>query len=115
MSKRITVPEEETLSGQVAQLAAEWREVGSDSSFLRMLSYRSELVPPFFDFYQQLRGDGLVSALRKLESYAKRIPLHNPNPAMNNLFIVEPFTGRTLTNLFASHPPTEKRVAALLS
>ena len=62
MSKRITVPEEETLSGQVAQLSAEWREVGSDSTFLRLLSYRSELVPPFFDFYQQLRGDGLVSA-----------------------------------------------------
>ncbi len=62
MSKRITIPEEETLSGQVAQLSAEWREVGSDSTFLRLLSYRSELVPPFFDFYQQLRGDGLVSA-----------------------------------------------------
>ncbi|MHC4901398.1 MAG: M48 family metalloprotease [Planctomycetota bacterium] len=58
---------------------------------------------------------GLVSALRKLESYAKRIPMHNPNPAMNNMFIVEPFTGgQTLVNLFASHPPTEKRVAALL-
>jgi len=33
---------------------------------------------------------------------------------MNNLFIVEPFMGRGLTELFASHPPTEKRVAALL-
>ena len=62
MSSHIAVPEEETLSGQVAQLAAEWREVGSDSSFLRMLSSRSELVLPFFDFYQQLRDDGLVSA-----------------------------------------------------
>ena len=59
MSSHITVPEEETLNGQVAQLAAEWREVGSDSSFLRMLSYRSELVLPFFDFYQQLRDDGI--------------------------------------------------------
>jgi heat shock protein HtpX len=58
---------------------------------------------------------GLVSALRKLESYSKRIPLHNPNPAMNNMFIVEPLTGgAALVNLFASHPPTEKRVAALL-
>ena len=58
---------------------------------------------------------GLVSALRKLESHAKRIPMHNPNPAMNNMFIVEPFTGgKMLVNLFASHPPTEKRVAALL-
>ncbi len=58
---------------------------------------------------------GLVSALRKLESYSKRIPMHNPNPAMNNMFIVEPLTGgQTLVKLFASHPPTEKRVAALL-
>ena len=57
---------------------------------------------------------GLVSALRKLEATAKRIPMHNPNPAMNNMFIVEPLVGKTLTSLFASHPPTEKRVAALL-
>ncbi len=57
---------------------------------------------------------GLVSALRKLEAVARRVPLHNPNPAMNNMFIVEPLMGQTLTNLFASHPPTEKRVAALL-
>jgi hypothetical protein len=62
MSTRITVPEDDSLSGQVAQLAADWKEVGSDSSFLRMLSYRSDLVPPFFEFYQTMRGDGLVSA-----------------------------------------------------
>ena len=57
---------------------------------------------------------GLVSALQKLEAYSKRIPLQQPNPAMNNMFIVEPFTGETLTRLFASHPPTEARVRALL-
>jgi heat shock protein HtpX len=57
---------------------------------------------------------GLVSALRKLEAYSQRIPLQQPNPAMNNLFIVEPFCGRALTGLFASHPPTERRIAALL-
>jgi heat shock protein HtpX len=57
---------------------------------------------------------GLASALQKLESIARRVPMHNPNPAMNNLFIVEPFMGRTLTNLFASHPPTEARIRALL-
>jgi len=56
---------------------------------------------------------GLVSALQKLESYAKRVPLQQPNPAMNNLFIVEPFCGEALTKLFASHPPTDKRIAAL--
>jgi len=59
--------------------------------------------------------DGLVSALRKLDAVSRRVPLQQPNPAMNNMFIVEPFMGRTLTNLFASHPPTEQRVTALLS
>lgn len=58
---------------------------------------------------------GLASALQKLEAYSKRIPLRNPNPAMNNMFIIEPFLGiESITNLFASHPPTEKRIAALL-
>jgi Zn-dependent protease with chaperone function len=32
---------------------------------------------------------------------------------MNNLFIVEPFCGKALTGLFASHPPTVNRIAAL--
>jgi heat shock protein HtpX len=62
---------------------------------------------------------GLVGALQKLEARAGRIPLQNPNPAMNNLFIVEPFSGggagRALVNMFATHPPTERRIEALLS
>ncbi len=59
--------------------------------------------------------DGLISALQKLDMYAQRIPLVQPNPAQNNLFIVEPFSGmgKTLVNMFASHPPTEDRVEAL--
>lgn len=57
--------------------------------------------------------NGLISALQKLEAYSQRIPMDNPNPAANNLFIVEPFTGRSLTNMFASHPPMDKRIAAL--
>ncbi|MEO1009341.1 MAG: M48 family metalloprotease [Planctomycetota bacterium] len=59
---------------------------------------------------------GLIGALQKLEAMSKRIPMQNPNPAQNNLFIVEPFTGsRMLSNIFATHPPTEKRIQALLS
>ncbi len=59
-------------------------------------------------------SDGLASALLKLDAFSRRIPLVQPNPAMNNLFIVEPLAGgRTLINLFATHPPVEKRVAAL--
>lgn len=59
--------------------------------------------------------DGLASALLKLDAAARRIPLVQPNPAQNNLFIVEPFSGgsASLMNLFATHPPTEARVAAL--
>lgn len=59
------------------------------------------------------RPDGLMSALQKLDAYSKRIPMDNPNPAQNNLFIVEPFTGNSLLHLFATHPPTEARVRAL--
>ncbi|GAB4384333.1 MAG: zinc metalloprotease HtpX [Phycisphaerales bacterium] len=59
--------------------------------------------------------EGLMSALQTLEVYARRIPLEQPNPAQNNLFIVEPFSsaGQTLANLFATHPPTEARIARL--
>ncbi len=57
---------------------------------------------------------GLAGALHKLDFYARRIPLDQPNPAQNNLFIVEPFCGiETLTDMFATHPPVEKRIAAL--
>lgn len=59
--------------------------------------------------------DGLISALRKLDGYSRRIPLVQPNPAQNSLFIVEPLLGgsRSLVNLFATHPPVERRIAAL--
>lgn len=57
--------------------------------------------------------EGLADALLALDAASRRIPLVQPNPAMNNLFIIEPFCGRALTNLFASHPPVEARVAAL--
>lgn len=58
---------------------------------------------------------GLQSALSKLESYSKRIPLDQPNPAMNNMFIVEPMMGSQVMRLFATHPPTEQRIRALES
>lgn len=59
--------------------------------------------------------DGLASALARLDSMSRRVPLRQPNPAQNNLFIVEPLAGgaRSLTNLFATHPPTAQRIEAL--
>jgi heat shock protein HtpX len=56
---------------------------------------------------------GLVSALRKIESAVRRVPL-DANPATAHMFIVRPFSGAGLLSLFSSHPPTEQRIAALL-
>ena len=57
--------------------------------------------------------NGLIAALVKLDAYSRRVPMNNPNPAQNSMFIVEPLTGGSIVNLFATHPPTEKRVLAL--
>lgn len=60
--------------------------------------------------------EGLASALRKLDSMSRRVPLNHANPAANNMFIVEPLAGgRSLVNLFATHPPTEERIRRLLT
>jgi heat shock protein HtpX len=56
---------------------------------------------------------GLADALRKLEVASKRLPLP-ANPATAHLFIVKPFAGQGVMNLFSTHPPTEQRVAKLL-
>jgi heat shock protein HtpX len=56
---------------------------------------------------------GLVDALRKIEAASKRVPL-DANPATAHMFIVKPFSAQGLFSLFSTHPPTEKRIAALL-
>ena len=55
---------------------------------------------------------GLASALQKLQTASKRNPLP-ANPASAHLFIMKPFTGQALMQLFSTHPPTEKRVGRL--
>src|SRR5690606_8427215 len=57
----------------------------------------------------------LASALVKVHNYAARVPM-DVNPAFNNLMIVEPLSaaGRTVGNLFSTHPPLEKRIANLV-
>jgi heat shock protein HtpX len=57
---------------------------------------------------------GLVSALRKIESAARAVPL-DANPATAHMFIVKPFSGAGLFALFSTHPPTEARIQALLN
>jgi heat shock protein HtpX len=58
------------------------------------------------------RPDYLISALRKLEAWNRRIPM-DADPATAHMFIVKPFTGESLMNLFSTHPSTEKRIARL--
>jgi len=57
--------------------------------------------------------NGLASALRKLENYSKRIPME-ASPGTAHMFIIHPFTGSSLMNLFSTHPPTQKRIERLL-
>ncbi len=55
---------------------------------------------------------GLISALRKLEAYSKRIPM-DASPATAHMFIIQPLTGSSLMRLFSTHPATEQRIARL--
>ena len=55
----------------------------------------------------------LISALGKLESGSKRIPMADATPATAHLFIVNPFAGKSLMKLFSTHPSTEDRIARL--
>jgi heat shock protein HtpX len=61
------------------------------------------------------RPDWLASALAKLESAAHAIPneVAERSPATAHMFIVNPLSGRGMDNLFATHPSTENRIAAL--
>ena len=56
---------------------------------------------------------GLVNALGKIESASRAVPL-DANPATAHMFIVKPFSAAGLLGLFSTHPPTEKRIEALL-
>ncbi|MBG0791793.1 MAG: zinc metalloprotease HtpX [Desulfovibrionaceae bacterium] len=54
----------------------------------------------------------LAGALGKLDAASRQLPLQG-NPATENLFIVNPFSGRRAASLFATHPPIEDRIARL--
>ncbi len=55
----------------------------------------------------------LISALGKLESWSKRIPMADATPSTAHLFIVKPFAGGSLMRMFSTHPSTEDRIARL--
>ena len=57
----------------------------------------------------------LASALVKIENAAHQVPNMEAerNPATAHMFIVNPLSGHGVDNLFATHPSTENRIAAL--
>ena len=57
---------------------------------------------------------GLAGALEKLSRASQTIPME-ANPSTAHMFIVNPLTGRSLMNLFSTHPPIEERIARLRS
>ncbi len=57
----------------------------------------------------------LASALQKLETVGKQVPLQNAesHPTTAHLFIINPLSGDMLKHLFSTHPPTEERIRRL--
>jgi heat shock protein HtpX len=57
----------------------------------------------------------LASALMKIENAAHQVPNLEAerNPATAHMFIINPLSGQGMDNLFATHPSTENRIAAL--
>ncbi|MFC0238961.1 zinc metalloprotease HtpX [Rhodopseudomonas telluris] len=57
----------------------------------------------------------LASALRRIEAAAHQVPNYDAEraPATAHMFIINPLSGQGMDNLFATHPSTDNRVAAL--
>ena len=55
----------------------------------------------------------LASALGRLDQSVRAFPMQGGNPSTAHLFIVNPFKGNGLTNLFSTHPPMEERIRRL--
>jgi heat shock protein HtpX len=55
----------------------------------------------------------LASALRKIETYATRVPMQ-VSPATAHMYIIQPLLGGiSFGSLFSTHPPTAERIARL--
>jgi len=57
--------------------------------------------------------EGLASALEKIAN--DKEPLEAANKATAHLYIVNPFKGKSIANLFSTHPPIEERIRILRS
>jgi heat shock protein HtpX len=55
--------------------------------------------------------EGLARALEKISAYPRSMKI--ASNATAHLFIVNPFRGSKIANLFSTHPPIEERIKAL--
>lgn len=55
----------------------------------------------------------LASALEKLEKSAQKNPMRLGTQATSSLFIVNPFSAKSMLGLFSTHPPMEERIRRL--
>lgn len=60
-------------------------------------------------------GEHLASALEKIEAGVRRNPMQMGNSGTAHLFISNPFAGKNMLQLFATHPSTQSRVKKLRS
>jgi heat shock protein HtpX len=54
----------------------------------------------------------MINALATLDSIGRQIPLQT-SASMSHMYTMEPLSGGSLFRLFATHPPTVERIAAL--
>ncbi len=61
--------------------------------------------------------EALASALRKIEAYAKGLPMPvaDAHPETAQMMIINPLSGNGIKSLFSTHPSTDERVAKLLA
>ncbi len=62
----------------------------------------------------KISGDpmALAHALRRLEAAKNEIPMQ-ATPATAHMFIINPLSGKSLMNMFSTHPPIDDRIARL--
>ncbi len=86
-------------AGLIQAAISRSREYEADASAARMLG----------------SGESLARALEKLEAGAERVPAR-VNPAEASAYIVNPLRGgRSMSNMFSTHPPASERIARLRS
>jgi len=60
-------------------------------------------------------NSGLINALKKIKKYYETNDKTIANKTVANMFLASPLSGKSLSNLFSTHPPIEERIKLLES